>query len=105
MEENNTTVSRRAGAFAKALALAAIVNGLLVVAKEKIPKVMSGMKHITGHHWVTHTAVVVSLFLVVGGILSSRRGPDPGVRGVIRLLVAGTGVGAALIVGFYLFAD
>ena len=46
----NINVSKYTVAFGCSLALASVANGLLVIAKEKIPAVMSGMQKLTGHH-------------------------------------------------------
>lgn len=95
-------------AYGLSLGLACIVNALLVVAKEKSPAVQAAMKKITGHHWVTHVAIVVVFFLVAGWLLSRANGGQ-GVRlNVNRLIGAVAGgviLGGLIIAGFYLFAD
>jgi hypothetical protein len=101
-------LSRYTAAFGLSLAYASVVNGLLVVAKEKSPAVMAGMKKLTGHHWITHSAIVVMLFLVMGVIFSSAhggRGVKLGIHRLIGVLVGGVILGGLLILGFYLIAD
>jgi hypothetical protein len=97
-------LSKPTFAFGRSLALASIVNALIVVAKEKSPAVMDGMKKVTGHHWTTHSAIVLALFLVLGFIL-----PKPGdgkatVGGLIRTVIGGAIIGSLIIVAFYLIA-
>jgi hypothetical protein len=108
MNAENPGLSKYTVSFGLSLVAASVINGLLVVAKEKSPAVMAGMKHLTGHHWTAHGAIVVLLFLVLGWILAMAnggRGLNLGVNSLIKILVGGVVVGGLIIVGFYLFAD
>ena len=104
----NTRVSKYTISFGLALALASVVNGLLVVAKEKIPAVLSGMQKLTGHHWVTHSLFVLGLFACFGWLLAQFNGGQ-GIRltvnRLVSTLVAGVTTGGLIIVGFYLLGD
>jgi hypothetical protein len=104
----NTPVSKYTISFGLALALASVVNGLLVVAKEKIPAVLSGMQKLTGHHWVTHSVIVLGLFAFLGWLFAQFNG-GLGIRltvnRLIRIFVAGVTMGGLIIVGFYLVGD
>ena len=104
----NTTLSKRTVSFGIALAVACVINAIIVVVKEKSDAVMNAMKRVLGHHWTTHSALVVALFLVLGGLLSFARGG----RGVeittnrlITTVVSAVGAAALIIIGFYLFVD
>ncbi|MEI6076251.1 MAG: hypothetical protein WCS94_11790 [Verrucomicrobiota bacterium] len=101
-------LSKYTHSFGIALAVTSVANGLLVMAKEKNPAVLAAMKSLTGHHWITHSVIVVTLFLVLGWGLSKIQG-GTGVKlhqdNLIRLLAGGVFLGALLIVGFYLLAD
>lgn len=104
----NTRVSKYTISFGLALALASVVNGLLVVAKEKSPAVLSGMQKLTGHHWVTHSLVVLGLFACFGWLLAQFNGGQGirlAVNRLIGTLVAGVTTGGLIIVGFYLIGD
>jgi hypothetical protein len=104
----NSRLSKHTVSFGLALALASVVNGLLVIAKEKIPAVLAGMQILTGHHWVTHSVIILGLFLL-GGWLFAQPNAGQGVKltsnRLIGTLVAGVGAGALLILGFYLVGD
>jgi len=101
-------VSRHTAAFGLALAVASIVNGLLVVAKEKSPAVLAGMKNLTGHHWITHSLIVLGLFLLLGTVFARANGGQ-GIRftatRLIQTVVGGAAAGALIILGFYLLGD
>jgi hypothetical protein len=107
MEKNmeQTGLSKYTVSFGLSLALASVVNGLLVVAKEKIPAVLAGMAKLTGHHWVTQSVIVVGLFMGGGWLLAQFNGGQ-GVKlstdRVIRTLVSGVVIGGMIILGFYL---
>ena len=107
MNAENPALSKYTVAFGQSLAVAGVVNGLLVVAKEKSPAVMAGMKRLTGHHWITHSAIVIALFFLLGWILAqtNRDGAKLPVNSLIRTLVGGVILGSLIIVGFYLLAD
>ena len=104
----NTTVPKYAGSFGFSLALASVVNALLVVIKERSPTVMSGMKNITGHHWITHSVIVLVVFVLFGWIFSrfnNGKGMELTVGRLVATLISGVGLGIIMIVGFYLIGD
>lgn len=106
MEANS--LSKYTVSFGLSLALCSVVNALLVVVKEKSPVVASGMQKITGHHWITHSAFIVLLFLFCGwlfALLNGGRGPQLMAGRVIVTVAAGVIVGGSIIMGFYLVAD
>jgi len=108
MNMEKTELSKYTVSFGLSLALTSVVNGLLVVAKEKVPAVLTGMKRLTGHHWVSHAAIIVGLFLL-GGWLFAQANGGQGIRltanRFLGTLVAGVVMGALIILGFYLVGD
>ena len=104
----NTGVSKYTKSFGLSLALASVVNGLLVIAKEKSPAVQAGMQKLTGHHWVTHGVIILGIF-AAGGWLFARPNGGQGINistsRLIATLVAGVVTGGIIILGFYLIGD
>jgi len=104
----NSTVSKSSVSFGLSLAIAAVVNAILTAVKEKSPAVMDGMKKLTGHHWITHTVIVLAVF-VIFAVIFSRMNGGQGVKltigGLIRTVVGGVMLAGLIIVGFYLFVD
>jgi hypothetical protein len=101
----NTGISKWTISFGLSLALASVLNALLVLAKEKSPAVMAGLQRLTGHHWVSHGVVIIVLFAAFGWLFARAnggRGTGMTVNGLIRLLVSGVAAGGLIIVGFYL---
>ena len=104
----NTSLTKYSTAFGLALSVSSVVNALLVVAKEKSPAIQAGMKSLTGHHWITHVAIVVALFLVLGFGLAQTNGGQGlklTFKNLLATLVGGVVLGGLIIVGFYLIAD
>jgi hypothetical protein len=104
----NTGVSKYTISFGLAVAVASLANGLLVVAKEKIPAVLAGMQKLTGHHWVSHGVIILGLFAVLGWLFAQANGGQGIKLSVSRLvvtLVAGVAAGGGIILGFYLIGD
>jgi hypothetical protein len=105
---DNAGVSKYTISFGLSAALASVVNALLVVAKEKSPAVMAGLQKLTGHHWVSHSAIVLVLFVVFGWVIAKAnggRGIQISVNGLIGTIVAGVVTGGLIIFGFYLIGD
>jgi hypothetical protein len=100
-----TGLSKYTVSFGLALAIASVVNGLLVIAKEKSAAVQAALQRLTGYQWVTHVVIVLAVF-ALGGWLFGRANGGSGIRvtasGLIGALVAGVATGALLIMGFYL---
>jgi len=104
----NPALAKRTIAFGLAVAIACVVNAIIVVLKEKSAAVMNAMKSGLGHHWITHSALVVGLFLVLGALLAAikgGRGIELTAGRLIATLVSGVILAAVIIVGFYLFVD
>ena len=102
---NHSRLSNNSTAFGISLAVAGLVNALLVSVKEKSPKVLAFMKGLTGHHWITHCLVIILLFVILGWILTRTNGGE-GIRvsavSLTATVVGGVVLGALMIVGFYL---
>jgi hypothetical protein len=108
MNSNNNSLSHRTYSFGWALAICSVLNALLVVAKEKSPKLQSMLQSLAGHHWIAHSVIIVFLFALLGwlfGAVAKSRGPNLSVNSLIKTIFAGVAAGVAIIVGFYLFAD
>lgn len=98
------TLPKSTVSYGLSLSVVSIINGLLVVAKESSPAVMSGMAHIMGHHWITHSAFMLVLFFVLAWVFG-RAGIQITVKRFLTFLLSGVALGAAIIVGFYLIGD
>ena len=100
--QDNTSLPKHAISFGLSLSVCSVINAVLVIAKEKNPAVQSAMQRLTGHHWVTHSAIVLILFVVLGLLLPKINMPA---NRLIKIVLASVFVSALLIIGFYLTAD
>ena len=106
MEGNS--LSKHTVSFGLALAVASVFNALLVIVKEKSHAVQMVMQKLTGHHWVTHAAAVLLLFLACGWLLAlpnHGKGLSLTANRLIGIVVAGLVAGGGIIMGFYLIAS
>jgi len=104
----NTAVSKHTISFGLSLALCAVLNALLVIAKEKSKAVADGMQKMTGHHWITHVAFILILFAVIGWCFARTnggQGPTMPVNRLTRIVFSGVIAGVLIVLGFYLIAD
>ncbi|MDE3066231.1 MAG: hypothetical protein KGJ60_01640 [Verrucomicrobiota bacterium] len=105
MNMEATGLSKCTVSFGLALAIASVINGLLVIAKEKISAVQAAMQKLTGNHWVTQGVIVLGVFALLGWLFAQANGGQ-GIKltanRLIGALVAGVATGALLILGFYL---
>ncbi len=69
---------------------------------------MVSMQKLTGHHWVTHSAIVLLLFALLGwsfARMNGRRGLTMSAGRMVKVFVSGVILSGLIIVGFYLVAD
>jgi len=106
MENPKPTLSRSTVGFGLSLAVSAIFNGLLVIAKELSPnRVLPWMRNLTGHHWTTHCLLVLVVFIVLGLFLArGNRSAGFGLPAgkLPAIIVSATLIGILTIAGFYL---
>ncbi len=107
MNMENNSVSKYTTAFGLSLAFCSVANAILVIAKERSPALQSAMKRLTGHHWITHSIVILVLFVLCGWLLA-RPNQGKGVaitpNSLIKTVVGGVVAAGLMIVGFYLIA-
>jgi hypothetical protein len=104
----NPTLSKNTVPFGLSLAICAVLNALLVVAKEKNPGVAGWMQKITGHHWITHVVIILIAFFALGLAFkpANRRGATTiSADRLAKIVLAGVVVGVLIIGGFYVIAD
>jgi hypothetical protein len=95
---------RYSTSFALALIVAALSSAVLVVIKEVNPALKEWMKMLTGHHWVTHAVLTLSVFVVLGIVLAQFEPARSGrvAAGLLATLIAVVVVtGSAIVAGFY----
>lgn len=103
----DSALSKYTISFGWSLAICAVLNAVLVVAKEKSKSMTEWMQKMTGHHWITHVAIVLIAFFALGfGIaqVNRAREKEASAERLAKIVLAGVVVGVLIIVGFYLIA-
>jgi hypothetical protein len=104
----SSPISKHTASFGWSLALCAVLNALLVIAKEKSKGVADWMQKITGHHWTTHVVMVLVLFALLGWCLAGTnggQGPKTPVPRLTGIVVSGVAAGVFIVLAFYAIAD
>jgi uncharacterized BrkB/YihY/UPF0761 family membrane protein len=103
-----TAVSKHTLSFGLSLALCAVLNALLVIAKERSKGVADWMQRITGHHWITHVAIILVLFAIFGWCfarMNNGQGPKMSVHRLTTIVFSGVVAGVLIVLAFYGIAD
>ena len=100
-----TTLSRTAAGFSVAAAITLLINAILTIVKDAWEPLHDFMQKLMGHHWTTHSVVILAVFFVLGWSLSENdtigRLSDATLIGSV---VAGALInGAAIALWFMLF--
>jgi uncharacterized membrane protein YdcZ (DUF606 family) len=102
MNHQPDTISKRAVSFGLSLSICSFLNAVLVIIKEKSPAVQAAMQKLTGHHWITHSAIVLAAFFILGFVCSRA---NISINRLIQTIVASVIISSLVIVGFYLVGD
>jgi len=99
----NNALDRTTLGFGISAAIMSILNTLLVIVKELVPPLKKTMAAALGHHWTTHGAVVLVLFLVLGVVLARSVRPESWNGGRLgNLILWSVGIGIGTLAAFYL---
>ena len=102
----NTGLSKHTFSFGLSLALCAVLNALLVVAKETSRGVSDWMQKLTGHHWITHVAMMLVLFAVFGWSLPApKHSAGMPANRLTGIVCSGVVAGVLIVLAFYVIAD
>jgi branched-subunit amino acid ABC-type transport system permease component len=104
----NIALSKKTTSFGLSLALCAVLNALVVIAKERSKSVADWMQKVTGHHWITHVAVLLLLYAIFGWCFARTnhgQGPKMSAQRLTGVLLTGVIAGVVIILAFYVIAD
>ena len=101
----NNGLEKYTVSYGVSLAITVLLSALLVVFKELNEPLLNLMKKVTIHHWVTHGAFDLIVFVVLGWLLAQLNG-GAGVRistkSLVTMIVGAVVLGGLIIAGFYL---
>jgi hypothetical protein len=99
----NTKIQNDVVGFGLSFLIMSITSAVLVILKEENKALMDWMKALMGHHWVTHGAFTIVLFLILGALFSRLpMGKDWTEKHLITMVLAGTIISGILLGGFFL---
>jgi heme/copper-type cytochrome/quinol oxidase subunit 2 len=104
----STSVSKHTISFGLSLAACAMLNALLVTVKEKSKGVADWMQKVTGHHWITHVAIILVLFAMFGWCfarMNGGQGPKMSGNRLTSTVISGVVAGVLIVLVFYIVAD
>ena len=104
----DSALSKHTRSFGLSVALCAVLNALLVIARERSQGLEDWMRRLTGNAWITHVAMILLLFALLGLCLArANRGQGPALAAnrLSRLVCWGVIAGVLIILGFYALAD
>ncbi|MBP1749071.1 MAG: hypothetical protein H6Q52_1610 [Deltaproteobacteria bacterium] len=95
-------IERFTAGFGLSAAASILLNALILVVKETNEHVMNFFKSLMGHHWVTHGAIVIGMFIMLGFIFSATNLPDRLDAGrILKYLIWAVIIGGSIIAGFF----
>ena len=89
--------------FGLSLIVTSLLNAIVLIIKETNNSVMSAMKAALGHHWTTHGAIVIIVFVVLGFIFSSMKIEEKwDSQKMLKFIILATIIGGIIVAGFFL---
>ncbi len=100
---NNTYMGKYTAGFGLSLVITTLLNAVMLVVKEINVSVMNGMKSMFGHHWTTHGALVIIVFVVLGFIFSGMNfGTKLDSGKMLKYIIWAVMICGLIIAGFFL---
>lgn len=89
--------------FGLSLIVTSLLNAVILLIKEMNASVTNAMKAALGHHWTTHGAIVIIVFVVLGFVFSSMKIEEKwDSRKMLKFIVLATIIGGIIVAGFFL---
>jgi len=98
-----TKMEKYTAGFGLSLVVTSLLNAVILVLKETSGAVMGAMKATLGHHWTTHGALVIVLFVGLGLIFSSTEiGEKWDSQKLLKYIVWAAIISIVITAGFFL---
>jgi ABC-type multidrug transport system permease subunit len=100
---NTAKMEKYTAGFGLSLVVTSILNALILLIKELNAAVMSALKAALGHHWTTHGAIVIILFVVLGFVFSCMKIEEKwDSQKMLKYIVWATIISGLIIAAFFL---
>jgi len=98
-----TKMEKYTAGFGLSLIVTSLLNAVILLLKETSGAVLNAMKAALGHHWTTHGALVIALFVVLGFIFSSTKIAEKwDSRKLLTYIIWAVIISSVIIAGFFL---
>jgi uncharacterized membrane protein YwzB len=89
--------------FGLSLIVTSLLNAVILLIKETNDSVMSAMRAALGHHWTTHGAIVIIVFVVLGFVFSSMKFEEKwDSQKMLKFIILAKIIGGIIVAGFFL---
>jgi heme/copper-type cytochrome/quinol oxidase subunit 2 len=89
--------------FGLSLIVTSLLNATILLIKEMNASVMNAMKAALGHHWTTHGAIVITVFVVLGFVFSSMKFEEKwDSQKMLNYIIWATIIGGIIVAGFFM---
>ena len=89
--------------FGLSLIVTSLLNAMILLIKEMNASVMNAMKAALGHHWTTHGAIVIIVFVVLGFVFSSMKFEEKwDSQKMLNYIIWATIIGGIIVAGFFM---
>lgn len=99
----NMKMEKYTAGFGLSLVVTSLLNAVILLIKEMNESVMSAMRAALGHHWTTHGAIVIVVFIALGFIFSSMKIEAKwDSQKMLKYIIWAVIIGSVVIAGFFL---
>ena len=99
----NIQMEKYTAGFGLSLIVTSLLNAVILLIKETNDSVMSAMRAALGHHWTTHGAIVIIVFVVLGFVFSNMKFEEKwDSQKMLKFIVLATIIGGIIVAGFFL---
>ncbi|MCX5828440.1 MAG: hypothetical protein NTV58_10645 [Deltaproteobacteria bacterium] len=89
--------------FGLSLIVTSLLNAVVLIIKETNNSVMSAMKAALGHHWTTHGAMIIIVFVVLGFVFSRMKIEEKcDSQKILKFIILATIISGVVIAGYFL---
>ena len=89
--------------FGLSLIVTSLLNAMILLIKEMNASVMNAMKAALGHHWTTHGAIVIIVFVGLGFVFSSMKFEEKwDSQKMLNYIIWATIIGGIIVAGFFM---
>jgi hypothetical protein len=100
---SNIQMEKYTAGFGLSLIVTSLLNAIILLIKETNDSVMAAMRAALGHHWTTHGAIVIIVFVVLGFVFSCMKIEEKwDSQKMLKFIILATIISGVIIAGYFL---